>query len=423
MQIEKHNAALGIMVTYDCDTVPYLWFYAKNFALFDHYFQANTADSTPGNVQLFAAQEGQTEVAAGKAPVRSRFSGNGYTNGLPLGNDSNPPPSQLAFITPYTKPAADNALSVASMPVLLNPAQDAAAVKSGVMGLIPEDITAESTSGRGSVGWAWYEEGATASGGAPAGAFSAHHYAPMYFDYVNNANSAVRQCRDAQRQHVRRPGIAHRHQNRRIAVERGFLWIKGGSTATSCPFHPADPALANVYRGTDDHPGRGGSDHQVGEAFVATMINAIANSKYWKDSVIIVTWDDSGGRYDHLPPTEYGAPCPDDIGGIFAGTSCGEGVRLPFLLISPFAKNGAVVHDQSDAGSVSKFIELAFGLPSFASLPDEFPGVKAGLAPADANAAISDLTGALDAAKLSGSPNPASLATIPTPSVPPKMSC
>jgi phospholipase C len=421
-QIEKHNAALGIMVTYDCDTVPYLWYYAKNFALFDHYFQANTADSTPGNIQLFAGQEGQTEVAAGKAPVRSTFSGKGHTNGLPLGNDNNPPPNQLAFITPYTKPAAENSLSVASMPVLLNPAEDAAAVKSGVTGLIPEDITAEANSGRGSSGWAWYEEGSTSAGGAPTGAFSAHHEAPMYFDYVNNADSAFGSAATLKDNTYAGPGLLTDIKTGALPSS-GVFWIKGASTATTWPFHPADPALANVYRGTDDHPGRGGSDHQVGEAFVATTINAIANSPYWKDSVIIVTWDDSGGEYDHLPPTEYGAPCPNDIGGIFAGTPCGDGVRLPFLVISPFAKNGAVVHDQSDAGSVSKFIELAFGLPSFASLPDELPGVTAGLAPSDGNAAIGDLTGALDAAKLSGSPNPASLATIPAPSVPPAMSC
>jgi hypothetical protein len=95
------------------------------------------------------------------------------------------------------------------------------------------------------------------------------------------------------------------------------------------------------------------------------------------------------------------------------------------LVISPFSKTGFVVHDQSDAGSVSKFIEDVFALPTFASLPDEAAGVKAGLAPADANALVSDLTGALDPLKLNGlsAPNPASLAMIPAPSVPPAMSC
>ena len=65
-QIQAHNEAIGIEGVYDCDTVPYLWYYAKNFALFDHYFQADTGQSTPGNIQLFAGQIGQTEAAAGE---------------------------------------------------------------------------------------------------------------------------------------------------------------------------------------------------------------------------------------------------------------------------------------------------------------------------------------------------------------------
>ena len=64
-QIESHNESIAIEGVYDCDTVPYLWNYAKNFTLFDHYFQANTGDSTPSNIQLFSGQIGQTEAAAG----------------------------------------------------------------------------------------------------------------------------------------------------------------------------------------------------------------------------------------------------------------------------------------------------------------------------------------------------------------------
>jgi phospholipase C len=129
--------------------------------------------------------------------------------------------------------------------------------------------------------------------------------------------------------------------------------------------------------------------------------------------------------YDHYPPTAFGGVCPDDKTGTFAGQPCGEGVRLPMIVISPFAKNGAVVHDMSDAGSVSKFIEAVFALPTLASLPNEVAGESTGLAPADANAAIGDLTGALDINKLNGSAAPiaASTAMISAPAVPPAMSC
>ena len=378
-------------------------------------------------MQLFAAQMGQTEVAAGKAPygVSTLPAGStGYTNGLPLGNDANPPPATLPWITSYSG-TAQQVISVASLPVLLNSAQDAAAVASGVTGLIPDDMAQEAHTGN-AIPWAWYEEGATTGSGAPSAAFSAHHDAPLYFDYVNNAKSAFGTPSTILDNTYGGKGLLQNIRGGYLQSE-GVYWVKGAAGATSFPFRPADSALtaAGTYLGTDDHPGSGSSDHQVSEAYVATLINAIAASKYWKDSVIILTWDDSGGLYDHLPPTEFGGVCPDDQSGTFAGEPCGNGVRLPMLVISPFAKSGFVVHDPSNTGSVSKFIEAVFALPTLASLPDEAAGVTAGLAPADANAAIGDLTGALELGRLNGSlqPLPASYATIASPSVPPSMSC
>jgi phospholipase C len=428
-QVDAHVNTLNIMAAYDCDTIPYLWYYAKNFTLFDHYFQANTGQSTPGNVQLFAGQIGQTQVAAGKATTLSTLSGTGYTDGLPLGDDSNPPDTTLSFRESFAAqatPDQNQFISVASLPVMLNPGEDAAAVKAGVTGKIPDDMALEAKATHASIPWAWYEEGLLyPSDGTAKGTWSQHHTAPLYFDYINNANSQFGNAATL-RDNTYSNGLLSDIQTGALPSE-GVFWVKGGATASSFPFKPADATLAagGYFTGDDDHPGSGSADHQVAEAYVATMINAIANSKYWKDSVIILTWDDSGGMYDHYPPTEYGGVCPDDKTGTFAGMPCGDGLRLPMLVISPFAKNGAVVHDQSDAGSVSKFIETVFGLPTLASLPDEVAGESTGLAPADANAAISDLTGALDINKLNGSAAPiaASTAMISSPAVPPSMSC
>jgi phospholipase C len=402
--VAAHNASLAVEGIYDCDTVPYLWYYAKNFTLFDHYFQANVGQSTPGNVQLFSAQMGQTEAASGKAPLVSHLSGTGYTDGVPLGNDNNPPQSQIPGIGPYVAsavPDANQSVSFASLPVTLNPSEDASAVASGIVGLISGDLSTEAKSGRSSIGWRWYEEGLLyPADGTMPNTWSQHHTSPLYFDYINHANSAFA---SNLRDNTPSNGIVSDIRAGKLPAS-GVFWVKGGNES-SWGFKPADALLAanNEFTGDDDHPGSGDSDHQGAEAYVATVINAIAQSQYWKDSVIILTWDDSGGFYDHLPPPSYGKTCPDDTSGLFAGAACGE----------------------SDAGSVSKFIEAAFGLPTLASLPDEAAGVSAGVAPADANAAISDLTGALDSAKLNGSaaPVPASLAEIPAPSSPPAMSC
>jgi phospholipase C len=422
-QIEAHNEAIGIEGVYDCDTVPYLWYYAKNFALFDHYFQAETGDSTPSNIQLFAAQIGQTEAAAGEGTLSQPLASGGYSDGVPISNDDNPPSSELPFaVTSYS---GDNSTfqSYATMPVLLNPDMDRAAAKSKVVGYEARDILKESKTNRQSFPWAWYEEGLyTANAG-----FSAHHTAPLYFDYINNAASGFASKRTL-RDNTQTNGLISDIKRGKLPSS-GVFWVKGGNENTyglapADPIFTQNPSGKKYYVGDDDHPGSGSSDHQVAEAYLAEVVNAIAKSKYWKDSIIIVTYDDSGGFYDHLSPPGFGETCPQDKSGPEEGYPCGDGVRLPALVISPFSKTGVVVHDFADHGSVSKLIEAVFGLPTFASLPDEAKGVAVGLSPADADRATSNLFDALDERKLhGGAPNPPSLAEIPAPSSPPSMSC
>lgn len=422
-QVEAHNDAIGIEGVYDCDTVPYLWYYARNFTLFDHYFQANTGDSTPSNIQLFAGQIGQTEAAAGEGILSQPVPSGGYSDGVPISNDDNPPSSQLRFhVTSYS---GDNATfqSYATMPVLLNPAMDRAAKKLRVVGYIGRDISKEARTNRASVPWAWYEEGLYTSNAG----FSAHHTAPLYFDYINNPQSAFA-TKHTLRDNTPGNGLISDIKRGKLPPS-GVFWVKGGN-ANTYGLVPADPIFTNnpsgkkYYVGDDDHPGSGSSDHQVAEAYLAETINAIAKSKYWKDSIIILTWDDSGGFYDHLTPPGFGQTCPQDKTGPEEGYPCGDGVRLPALVISPFSKTGVVVHDFADHGSVSKMIEAIFGLPTFGSLPDEAKGVSVGLSPADGDRATSNLFDALDERKLrGGGMNPPSLAEISSPNSPPSMSC
>ncbi len=97
-----------------------------------------------------------------------------------------------------------------------------------------------------------------------------------------------------------------------------------------------------------DHPGAGGRN---GPNWVGTVINAIGASKDWNSTVVFVIWDDWGGFYDHVvPPT----PAPGD--------PMGRGVRIPFLVISPYlAKRGEVVHTAGDPGSIMKFVDDLYG--------------------------------------------------------------
>ena len=97
------------------------------------------------------------------------------------------------------------------------------------------------------------------------------------------------------------------------------------------------------------------SDHAFGNkgrgpSWVAAVVNAIGQSPYWADTAIIVTWDDWGGWYDHVAP-----PAIRD--------SNEYGLRVPLIVISPYAKPQYISHVNHDFGSILKFTETVFGLP------------------------------------------------------------
>jgi phospholipase C len=105
-----------------------------------------------------------------------------------------------------------------------------------------------------------------------------------------------------------------------------------------------------------DHAGS--TDNTGGPSWVASIVNAIGNSSYWANTAIIVTWDDWGGWYDHVPPPKV----------IDDGTSWGSGYvygfRVPLIVISPYAKPAYISHINHDFGSILNLIEEAFGLSS-----------------------------------------------------------
>jgi phospholipase C len=104
------------------------------------------------------------------------------------------------------------------------------------------------------------------------------------------------------------------------------------------------------------------SDHAVandgsGPSWVSAIVNAIGSSPYWANTAIIITWDDWGGWYDHVAPKV-----------INDGTSWGSGYvygfRVPLIVVSPYAKTAYISHTTHDFGSILKFIETTYNLPS-----------------------------------------------------------
>jgi phospholipase C len=85
-----------------------------------------------------------------------------------------------------------------------------------------------------------------------------------------------------------------------------------------------------------------------GQNWTTEVVNAIMASPLWKDTAIFITWDDYGGFYDHVPPPQV--------------DRFGFGIRVPMLLISPYAKDGYVDHTLGEFSSVLRFIENNWGL-------------------------------------------------------------
>jgi phospholipase C len=85
-----------------------------------------------------------------------------------------------------------------------------------------------------------------------------------------------------------------------------------------------------------------------GENWTTSVVNAIMRSPMWEDTAIFLTWDDWGGFYDHVPPPQI-----DEFG---------LGIRVPFLVISPFAKRGFIDHDHAEFSDVLRFMEDNWGL-------------------------------------------------------------
>jgi phospholipase C len=102
-----------------------------------------------------------------------------------------------------------------------------------------------------------------------------------------------------------------------------------------------------------DHPGSGQfgtKNEDLGPAWVGSVVDAIGQSSAWSSTAIFITWDDWGGWYDHVPPRQI------DQNGL--------GMRVPLIVVSPFAKAGYVSHTQHEFGSILHFTETQLGLSS-----------------------------------------------------------
>ena len=164
------------------------------------------------------------------------------------------------------------------------------------------------------ISWKWYAEGWTdAINGDPDPTFVFHHQAPVYFKQF----SPDTEMRD---DHL-------------ADLDQLYDDLKKDLLPSVCFIRSLDRH--------SQHPGD--STLKAGLDWCANLIKIIQASNSWNDCVIIVTYDENGGRWDHVSP-----PVVDRFG---------PGTRIPAIIISPFAKKGFIDHTSYETVSILKFVE------------------------------------------------------------------
>ena len=120
-----------------------------------------------------------------------------------------------------------------------------------------------------------------------------------------------------------------------------------------------------TYTALDEHPL---NNVQTGSAVVANMLQALFNSAAWPDSAFILSYDEGGGLFDHVPPILVTPPdnltAPTDLQtGDIKGLFNVTGFRVPVVVVSPWSRPQTVTHLKTDYTSILKLIEERFNIP------------------------------------------------------------
>lgn len=285
---------------YDGHKLP-LWDYARRYTLADHFFQAAFGGSFLNHMWLACA-------CTPRHP--------------------NPPPALLSELDAKGMPAKDKPLTPDGYAVntvfsAQPPFSPHATDPKMLMPPLTEPTLGDRLSAK-HIAWAWYAGGwndAVAGHADPS--FQFHHQPYAYFQ-TYAAHSPARR--------------AH------LKDEADFLAAIDQGTLPAVAFYKPIGSL-------NEHPGY--ADVLSGDQKTADILGKIEHSKLWPSTLVIVTYDEYGGFWDHVAPPK--------------GDRWGPGSRIPALIISPFARRGYVDHTVYDTTAILKLIENRFGLKPLGS--------------------------------------------------------
>ena len=335
-----------VMGYYDGNTVTALWNYAQHFAMGDNAYTDTYGPSTPGALEVVS---GQTNGLALVASTRSSYYLPDGQGGFTLINDVDPGFDMCSSTTDQGMMLGKN------IGDLLN-ARDIS--WGGFMGGFDLGLA----NSNGTTGC----KRSTFSGtvNETVADYIPHHNWFQYYESTANPTHARPNSSRA---------IGHSYDADGTVDPANHEYdLQDFYTAVSAGNFPAVSFLkAPAYQ--DGHAGY--SDPLDEQAFVTRLIDFLETRPEWRATAVIVTWDDSDGWYDHAfanPSSPSFDPKADQVSGLGACGSgkpgngidgkpvngrCGPGTRLPFLLISPYAKVNYVSHTRISQASIVRFIE------------------------------------------------------------------
>jgi acid phosphatase len=324
-----------------------LWQIAREFTLCDNFFMGAfggsylnhqflisgrvpeffNAAATPAAKKIAVLDDGPTGYRLKQAPDspqsaldgKPKFVNNGAITPDGYAVNTMAPPYQPSWVHPA--PGGDPATADPLDPAVLPPQT--------------YDTIGDALSRRG-VDWAWYGGAFQAAlDGRGEGArpnFQFHHQPLNYFkQFAPGTASRAR--------HVRDGGLGD------SPISNKFIADAIAGTLPPVVFYKPQGNL-NLHAGY--------SDVESGDAHVANVIAHLRTSPQWKDMVVVITFDENGGWWDHVAPPK--------------GDRWGPGSRIPAIVVSPHAKKGAVDHNFYDTTSILRFISRLHDLPPLEGL-------------------------------------------------------
>jgi phospholipase C len=304
------NLSMGY---YDGNTVTALWNYAQHFAMSDNFFASTFGTTVMGHLNLVS---GQTHGATPTSVSGKVANGSVIANIDPTGDDCS-----TGTTIQMAGPSVGDLLNI-------------------------KNVT-----------WGWFygdwTPASTSAGKATCITQEDPHYTPFqYFASTLNPHHLPPTSVSA---------IGHTDQAKHQYALTDFWSAVAAGNIPEVSFLKA-PANETGHPST--------SSPLAEQTFLVETINKLQQSSEWKDMAILIAWDDSDGWYDHVlaPIVNQSGDAANDAllgstglcGSVAAGAyldRCGYGPRLPFLVISPFAKANFVAHTVADQSSILRFIE------------------------------------------------------------------